>query len=449
MRLPCAPQRPELGERVSELAVGLAESSFEVEVSGRHRRGKRPSTCGHLGLGRGPLIEQPASVTLERVEVRREPGVAQLGAGGCSARRVVDLASLAFERRPGAEFRGERGRRRFRRGKLRQRPIRSRRHRPTVPLGDGQPTGRLVPASVHREHQRSGQLIGGRLARRLLLGLGGESPRLRPQFAEDVLDSRKVRLRFDQLLLGSSAPALVAPDTGDLLEERPALLGPERERLVDHPLADEQEGVVGQVRRIEQVDEVAQPDPALVQEVVVLARAIEPPTELEDLEIDREEAIGVIEDERDIGHPLGGPLLRPGPDDVFRLARSERTTLLAERPAQRVGKIALARAVRADHGADPRPELDIRPLRERLEPVEAQRQETRLCGAREVGHNPPTAGASAGSVAAWSASSAWLAASVSAARRDGPAPSPTSSSSTQTSTRNERSWSGPVASSSR
>ena len=84
-------------------------------------------------------------------------------------------------------------------------------------------------------------------------------------------------------------------DAGDLLEQRPALLRPQRQRLVDHALADEQERVVGEVRGVEQVDEVAQPDPLLVEQVVVLAGAVQPPAELQDLEVDRQQAVGVVE----------------------------------------------------------------------------------------------------------------------------------------------------------
>ena len=81
------------------------------------------------------------------------------------------------------------------------------------------------------------------------------------------------------------------PDAGRLLEERPALLGPQRERLVDHALADEEEGVVGQVGVVEQVDQVAQADPLAVEEVLVLARAEEPAAELDLAEVDRQQAV--------------------------------------------------------------------------------------------------------------------------------------------------------------
>ena len=153
--------------------------------------------------------------------------------------------------------------------------------------------------------------------------------------------------------------------------------GRKRQRLVDHALADEQERVVGQVRAVEQVDEVAQPDALLVEEVLVLAAAEEPATELEDLEVDRQQPIAVVEDERDVGHALGGALLRPGPDDVLGLARAEGAALLPERPAERVREVALARAVRPDDRADPATELDVRPLGERLEPLETEREQAR------------------------------------------------------------------------
>ena len=190
-------------------------------------------------------------------------------------------------------------------------PTSRRRPRSARRLRSASATARRPAASCQRaciaSEERLGQLLGGRFARRLLLGLGGQPARLRAELAEDVLDAREVRLRFDQLLLGPPSAPLVAPDPGHLLEQRAALLGTEGERLVDHPLADEQEGVVGEMGRVEQVDQVAQPDPALVEEVVVLARAIQPPTELEDPEIDRQQAVGVVEDERHVGHPLGRP----------------------------------------------------------------------------------------------------------------------------------------------
>ena len=108
-----------------------------------------------------------------------------------------------------------------------------------------------------------------------------------PQLGEQVADALEVRARLRELGLGLAAAALVLADASRLLEERPALLRPQGERLVDHALADEEEGVVGDVRVVEQVDEVAQPDALAVQEVLVLAGAEEPARQLDLAEVDR------------------------------------------------------------------------------------------------------------------------------------------------------------------
>ena len=235
-------------------------------------------------------------------------------------------------------------------------------------------------------------------------------------------------------------------DPGDLLEQRSPLLGAQGQGLVDHALPDEQEGVVGEVRGVEQVDQVAQPDPALVEEVVVLARAVQPAAELEHLEVDRQEPVGVVEHERDVRHALRGALVRAGPDDVLRAPRAKGAALLAERPAQGIGEVALARPVRPDDGADSRAELDVRAFGEGLEPLQAKRQQARL-GGRPVGQRhapvpscPDQAPVPSGPDQApvrRSCSSAWAAAAVSAVRREGPSPTPSSSPSTQTSIRND------------
>ena len=79
-----------------------------------------------------------------------------------------------------------------------------------------------------------------------------------------------------------------------------------------------------------------------------------------------------------------------------RLADAERPALLAERPAERVGEVALARAVGPDDGADPAAELDERPLGERLEALDAEREEPgRRAIARRRSCRPPLALASA------------------------------------------------------
>ena len=310
---------------------------------------------------------------------------------------------------------------------------------------------RLVPARVRGQQERRRQLVAGRLASRLLLGLGGQAPRLRPQLGEDVLDPGEVRLGLGELVLGLPPAALVAPDAGDLLEQRPSLLRAQGEGLVDHALADEQERVVGEVRGIEQVDEVAQADPLLVQQVLVLARAIQPPAELEDLEVDRQQAVRVVEDEGDVGHALGRALLRPGPDDVLGLARCA-----APGPARRAPSAGRRRGCSCPIRSGPTTalmpgaELDDRPLGERLEALEPAGARSRgAAGRSRAGREPwpvmrrPTPARGSRRAAAPSASAA-------AARLGDPPRRPLADAEHDavdpTSIRNDFSWSGPVAS---
>ncbi len=364
------------------------------------------------------------------------------------------LAALPFEGRPRGQLRGERGSAGLRGIEIRHRAI-GLGLRPFVSCARlREPSRGFVPSRVGRRQERRRELVPDARTGRLLIGLCRESTGLRAELGQDVFHAGEVRLRLGQLLFGLPPPALVASNAGHFLEQRTSFLGPQGQRLVDHALADEQERVVGQVRAVQEIDEVAQADALLVEQVLVLAAPKEPASELEDLELDRQEPIAVVEDQRDVGHALSGALLRPGPDDVFRLAGSEGAPLLPECPAERVGQIALARPVRPDDRADPATELDVRSLRERLESLETEREQTRSGGSRPrrprrrgagrrtrldaVGHaftGSSRTRSSSRSVRMRSIASA--AAAVSAIRREAPSPVPSSSPSTQTWIRND------------
>src|SRR5439155_15667006 len=136
-----------------------------------------------------------------------------------------------------------------------------------------------------------------------------------------------------------------------------------------------------------------------------------------------------------------------GPDDVLGLPRAQCAALLAEGPPQRVGEVALARAVRPDNRADPGPEGDVRPVGEGLEALESDGQQTGG-GAQPVRSAMPPSGVAAPSSSAAVPSlraaaaraartaTASAAAAVSATRLDRPTPMPSTSPATETSTRN-------------
>ena len=119
------------------------------------------------------------------------------------------------------------------------------------------------------------------------------------------------------------------------------------ERLVDHALADEEECVVGQVRGVEQIDEIAEPDPLAVEQVVVLAGPVQPPARARAPGSRPAAARRRCRASRvTSAMPSADRRSEPGEDHVLRRAGPQRTALLAEHPAERVGEVALARAIR-------------------------------------------------------------------------------------------------------
>ena len=166
-----------------------------------------------------------------------------------------------------------------------------------VRLGTGQRRSGGRPAVRGQHHHGAGEGRPGALARDLLLGLLGQPADLRAQLAGDVAHPGQVRFGLQQARLRLPPTPLVAAHAGGLLEQRPAFLRPQREGLVDHALADEQEGVVGQVRAVQQVHQVAQAHPLAVQQVLVLARAVEPPRQVDLAVVHRQQPVAVVEDQ--------------------------------------------------------------------------------------------------------------------------------------------------------
>ena len=467
-------QGPELGQRFRERPVRLGQRCLELQVPLRDVLGEDPPLGGKVGVGCRLLVGDPAAVPDGRLDLTGCPGLAQpelrdLVAGGLVRRALVALQLGARGHR-----RGDIAHRGLHRLEGLERLVRLDPQGVPSCLGRSRPARGLVPALVGGGDQGGGELLTGGEPGRLLLGQLPQPTRLRPELGQDVIDAGEVGLGLRQLFLGLAPPALVAAHPGDLLEQRASFLGAERERLVDHALADEQEGILSEVGGVEQVLEVTQPDALPVEQVVVLARAVESPAQFDHRKLDGQESVAVVEDEGDVRHALGAAPLGPGPDDVLAAADAERPALLSHGPAQRVGQVGLARAVGSDDRADARPELDQGALGKGLEPLDAEAQE-----AGRRGHDPGPAGSAGwgsdagpadGSLAVpvsgataepepraaraairsvRMASSASAAADVSATRLDGPSPTPRERPSTTTSMRNCRSWSGPATSSSR
>ena len=382
-------ERTQLRQALGERPIGVGERRLEREIGLRDGLGEPPAVGLEIRLRGRALAGDPRPVARGGLELADRARLAQAERGALGAADLVCRPPLGLElgaRRHRRRDLGDLGLRRSSAASARPLSARSASRAALGVRGAGR---RLVPAGVRGDDERGRQLLAGRQPRRLLLGELPQPTRLRPQLGEDVLDPGQVALGLGQLLLGLAPPPLVPPDAGDLLEQRPALLRPQRQRLVDHALADEQERVLGEVRAVEQVDEVAQPHALAIEEVVVLARPVEAPPELDDAVLDRQQRVAVVEHDRDVGHPLGRALLRARPDDVLGAPDPERSPLLAQRPAERVGEVGLARSVGPDDGADARAELDQRALGERLEPLDAQPEQP-----GRGGHEPSPVAAS-------------------------------------------------------
>ena len=120
----------------------------------------------------------------------------------------------------------------------------------------------------------------------------------------------------------------------------------------------------------EEIEDVAQPGFGPVEEIFALAGAIET-TAHRDLAPRHRERSVVAERQLDFGEPDRLVGRRAVKDHVLHpLAAEHLRALLAEGPADGVGQVALATAVRADDGGDAGQDFDDRAFAEGLEAVQ-------------------------------------------------------------------------------
>ena len=177
--------------------------------------------------------------------------------------------------------------------------------------------------------------------------------------AEDVADALEVALRLLDALQGLLALAQVRRDAGGLLKERPARLGPQGERRVHQPLADHRVAAARQARPAEDVEDVAVADLVAVQDVLVLAGAVGAPADEHLRVFEGQDPLRVVQGDEHLGHAHPRAGARAGKDHVLGgLGPQGGVGLLAHHPADGVGDVGLARAVRTDDGGDPLAELE-------------------------------------------------------------------------------------------
>src|SRR5690606_13247214 len=211
--------------------------------------------------------------------------------------------------------------------------------------------------------------------------LPAQTPDLRVDLGDQVLEPRQIRLRSVQPPLGRLAAVLVPADPRRLLEEEPALLRALGEDPVHHPLLDDGIGVRAQPGVAEEVEDVLQPARRAVQLVLAATLAEEDPPDLDLIVRDGQALLLVRKDERDL-RPVQGPAFgRALEDRLLHLrAPDRRGALLPEDPAHGIADVRLPTPVRSHDGGDPVVEPHFVAVGEGLESVKVETTELHSTG---------------------------------------------------------------------
>ena len=205
----------------------------------------------------------------------------------------------------------------------------------------------------------------------VFLGLGRLIPEglhLQLQLGDLVPDAQQVVGRLLQLALGLLLPVTEPGDARRLLKDRPALLSPGGENLVDFALADDGIALPAQAGVHKQLVDVPEPAGLAVDIVFALAGAVIPAGDHDLALLHGEHMAGVIQNQGDLGIARLLPLLGAAEDHVLHLAAPEGLGgLLPHDPADGVGEVGLSAAVGADNGGDVLVKGQNRLVREGLE----------------------------------------------------------------------------------
>ena len=211
-----------------------------------------------------------------------------------------------------------------------------------------------------------------------------------PDLALQQQGALEVAAHLAELELGALAAALVRAETGGLLDLAAPVLRLAGQERLDLALADDGVQLLAQADLGQQLDDVGEPAGGLVDGVLRRAVARHAAHHADLGRGQRQRAVGVVEGELDLGGAAGAAPVAAGEDDVLHgRAADGGGALLAERPDDGVGEVALAAPVGADDHADAGLEEELGLLGERLEALEAKRLEVHLSRPRWPRRRPP------------------------------------------------------------
>ncbi len=203
------------------------------------------------------------------------------------------------------------------------------------------------------EHLQGAELGDQRAVPTGGIGLSLEGPELATDLAQEVAQPREVALGGGEPALGLLLALAVLQDAGRLLDDEAPVLGTGVEHCVDLALADDDVLLAADARVGQELLHVEEPTRHAVDRVLAVTRAEQRAGDRDLGEIDREDAGGVVDRERDLRAAERRALGRPREDDVVHLLGADRRRRLgAEHPADRVDDVGLAAAVGPDHHGD-------------------------------------------------------------------------------------------------
>ncbi len=222
------------------------------------------------------------------------------------------------------------------------------------------------------------------LVQRLVLAglsrLALDGPELAPHFLHHVPDARQVLARGLELALRLRALLLVARDPRGLLDEDAPLPRLCREHVIEALLVHEGIRLGVDARPGEEILDVPQAAHVAVQQVLALARPIEPAGHRDLAPRDLELPV-IVEDQAHLGESDRLARGRAVEDHVLHLVAPQGLgALLPERPADGVGDIGLAAAIGADDAGHPGEDLHFGLVGEGFEAVDEYGREPHRMG---------------------------------------------------------------------
>ena len=231
---------------------------------------------------------------------------------------------------------------------------------------------RLGQRGCEQAQARLGDLAPERLG---ALGRGRlqlERAQAGPQLALDVAGALEVGRDARELGLGALPPPLELAQPCGLLDEAAALVRPRQQHLVDGALGDDavqiapEPGVGQQIAHVEAAHRLA------VEQVVAVARAVEPAHHRQLVARDADAPVAVVDHELDLADAARGVLIGAREEHVLPCLGAQLAgRLRGHGPLQRVGDVGLAGPVGPDDDRDAGLERQLERVAERLEAADA------------------------------------------------------------------------------